>query len=221
LEIAMKTMIGLSLGVLALMLPGMVPDDPPTKEKESPDQKFEKLLAEAHKAPEKADWKALRRAFAETTHYHPYDVTVSEELRKIAKAIGRGEFEPSEAALLKLLDQERSMRLDTLAMTMMLYDKSNQPEKAAKYRKLIDPIFKILFDPKAGGSFEEPIEVLFIEEEYLVTAKMRAKRRGLMSHEGHRFDVFAIEAQGDKPAHDLHFSVDLPQNSLARMFEKK
>ena len=135
-------------------------------------------------------------------------------------AIGRGEFEPSEAALLKLLDRERSMRFETLAMMMMLCDKSGQPEKAAKYRKLLEPTLKILFDQKLGVSYDQPIEVLFIEEEYLVTAKLPAKRKGLMTHEGRRFDVFAIEAQGDQPARDLYFNVDLPQKSLTRMFEK-
>jgi hypothetical protein len=211
--------VGHSLGLLAVMLVGMAPDDPPAKE--NPDQKFEKLLAEAHKDPETADWKALRRAFAETSHYQPYDIKVTQELRQISKAIGRGEFESSEAALLKLLERERFMRLDTLAMMMMLCDQTKQVEKESKYRKLVEPILKVLQDPKAGGSFDRAIEVLFIEEEYLVTVRMPAKRRGLMAHEGHRFDVFAIEAQDDEPAHDLYFNVDLPQKSLGRMLEKK
>jgi hypothetical protein len=211
--------IALSVGLLAGLLVGMAPEDPSAGE--TPDQKFEKLFVEAHKEPEKADWKALRRAFAVTSYYHPYEIQVPQEIGKITKAIGRGEYESSEAALLKLLERERFMRLDTLACTMMLYEKSRQAEKLARIRKLVEANLKILFDPKAGGSFEAPIEVLFIEEEYLVTSKVRARRKGLMVHEGQRFDVFAIEAEGDQPARDIYFNVDLPQKSLSRMFEKE
>ena len=157
-------------------------DDPKTKQ--TPDQRFEKLLADAMNAPEKADWKSLREAFSRTTHYHPYSIEVDEKLKEIAKSIGRGETKESEAALLKLIEQDRFMRFDTLAMLLMLYERTDLPEKAEKYKKLLDSILKVLEYPKAGTSFENPIPILFIQEEYLVTTNMPIKGQSSTSTKG-------------------------------------
>ncbi len=89
-------------------------DDPRTKD--TPDQRFEKILADAMNAPEKADWKSFREAFSKTTHYHPYSIEVDEKLKEIAKSIGRGETKESEAALLKLIEQDRFMRFDGILL---------------------------------------------------------------------------------------------------------
>jgi len=186
-------------------------DDP--KSNETPDQHFEKLLADTMKAPEKADWKSLREAFSKTTYYRPYSIEVHEKLTEIAGSIGRGEAKKSEAALLKLLERERFMRFDTLAMLMMLYEKMDEPEKAEKYKKLLDGILEVLKYPKAGTSFENPIQILFIQEEYLVTTNMPIKDRGLIINKGHWFDVFELKADDDKQRKKVYFNVDLPRNS--------
>jgi hypothetical protein len=184
-----------------------------TKGKETPDQRFEKLLADAMKAPEKADWKSLREAFSRTTHYHPYRIDVDEKLKELAKSIGRGELKQSEAALVELIERDRFMRFDSMAMLVMLYEKTRQPEKAEKYKKLLDRILEILEYPKSGTSFENPIPVLFIEEEYLVTTNMPIKGQGLAINKGHRFDVFELEADSDRPGKNVYFSIDLLQNA--------
>jgi len=196
---------------------GFAADDTP---KETADQRFEKLQAEAMKEPEKADWKALREAFAETSQYQPYSIEVDEKLKGIAKAIGRGETRESEAALLKLLERDRHMRFDTVAMLMMLYQRTDQPEKAEKYKKILDGILGVLKFPKAGTSFANPIEVLFIQEEYLVTTNMPIAGRETVGHDGHRFDVFEIEADGDKPAWKVFFNIDLPRKALSKSLDK-
>jgi hypothetical protein len=186
----------------------------------SANEQFEKLLANAMKAPEKADWKALRRAFAETTFYEPYNIEVPEKLKEIAKAIGRGETEQSEADLLKLLEQERFMRLDTNAMLMMLYEKTGPPEKAEKYKKILDGILGVLNYPKEGTSFDNPIEVIFIEEEYFVITNMPLEKQSLAVHDEHWFDIMEIKPVGDQPARKIYFKIDLPHNSLSKRLEK-
>jgi hypothetical protein len=186
-------------------------DDP--KSKETPDQRFEKLLAAAVKAPEKTNWRELREAFSRTTHYQPYSIDVTMKLREIAQSIGRGETQKSETALLELLERERFMRLDTLAMLVMLYEKTAQPKKAEKYQKLLDGIIGVLKYPEEGTSFEKPITVLFIDEEYFVTADMPTKQQSLVVHKGHRFDVLETEADGDKPVKKVYFSIDLLRNA--------
>jgi hypothetical protein len=194
---------------LAVMASGA--DDP--KSKETPDQRFEKLLAAAMNSPEKADWISLREAFSRTTHYHPYSIEVDEKLKEIAKVIGRGQTKQSELALLKLIENERFMRFDSLAMLMMLYENTEQSEKAVKYKRMLEGILEVLKYPKAGTSIENPIQILFVQEEYLVTTNMPIKGRGLMINQGHRFDVFELLPEGDMPGKKIYFSIDLLQNA--------
>jgi hypothetical protein len=185
------------------------------KTDKTPDQHFETLLEEAMKSPEKADWKALRDAFSKTTRYHPYSVDVTDQLNKIAEAIRRGETKETEAALIKLIERERFMRLDALAMLMMLYDKTGQTEKAEKYSKLVRCILNVLDYSKAGSSFDNPIQVLFIDEEYVVTANMqvKVKAQSLIVKNGHRFDVLEIASDGDQPTKSVYFDIDLMSNA--------
>jgi hypothetical protein len=192
-------------------------DDP--RSQETPDQRFETLLAAALKAPEKAKWRELREAFSRTTHYQPYSIDADVKLREIAKSIDRGDTKGSEAALLALLERERFMRLDTLAMLVRLYKKTEQPRKAEKYQKLIDGIRGVLKYPDEGTSFEKPITVLFIDEEYFVTAGMPVKQQRLVAHEGHRFDLLEVEADGDKPAKTIYFNIDLLGNARSILGE--
>ncbi len=186
-------------------------DDP--KNNVTPDQIFEKRFADVMKAPEKADWKSIREAFSKTTHYQPYSIEVHEKLTKIRASIGRGETKESEAALLKLLERERFMRFDTLAMLMMLYEQTHEAEKATKYKKLLDGILEVLKYPRAGTSFENPIQILFIEEEYLVTINMPTKGQGLAINKGHRFDVFELKADDDEQGEKVYFNIDLLRNA--------
>ncbi len=180
---------------------------------ETADRRFEKLLTAAKKDPGKADWKTLRRAFSMTTRYDPYSVDVDEKLKEIAQAIGRGEFKESEAALLKLVERDGFMRFDSLAMLMRLYDKTEQPEKAKIYKGFLEGILGVLDYPKSGVSFENPIEVLFVQEEYLVTTNMPKESQGLVFKNGRRYDVLTIKAEGDRPERQVFFNIDLLRNA--------
>lgn len=180
---------------------------------EPPDRLFEKLLAVAMKDSERANWKELRRAFARTPRYHPYRIDVDEKLKEIARSIGRGELKESETALLDLVERGRYMRIDSLAMLMMLYDRMEQPEKSKKYRKFIDGILGVLEYPKSGASLENPIEVLFVQEEYLVTTNMPIKGRGSSLKNGHFYDIFTLKAKDGGAERQVFFNTDLLRNA--------
>jgi len=206
--------------VLALSGPAPAPAaDPPAGK--GADERFERLLTAARKDPERADWKALRRAFAETSRYAPYNIDVDEKLKAIAAAIDRGEWKESEAPLLNLIERERFMRIHALGLLVMLYENREDREKAATYGKLLDAIHGVLDYPKAGVSFKNPIEVLFIQEEYLVTAGMPVKGQALAIKDGHRFDILTIKADDDQPERKVYFNVDLPRKAMAKFLDPK
>ncbi|MHB1560751.1 MAG: hypothetical protein ACYC61_25130 [Isosphaeraceae bacterium] len=204
-------LLGIASAAWAFTITGMASDEP--GKAETPDQRFEKLLTAARKAPEKANWKELRAAFSKTRHYQPHSIDVTRKLEEVARSIGRGEIRSSEAALLALIERERFMRLDSLAMLMMLYEKTGQPKKAEEYRKWVDGILGVLQAPEAGTSFAKPIQILFIQEESFVTFRMPVKEQGLVIRDGHWFDVLELKADGDRPARKVYFDVDLTRNA--------
>jgi hypothetical protein len=190
----------------------------------SPDQRFEELLVQAQKDPAKTDWKALRIAFAATSHYNPYGGW-PEDLAKVKEKFEKDELKPAETMLVKLMERERFMRLDGHAVAIALYEKMGDSEKARKHRAFLEGLSSALFVPGTGRSFEKPIEVLFIDEEYMFLASLglRMKQQGLTEHNGHRFDVLTTQAKGNQPELEFYFNIDLPwgamQNSLGKVLD--
>lgn len=121
-----RTVPGLVLsGFLAAV--AAADDKPPKSDaRPSPDQKFEGLLAAAEKDPEKADWKALRLAFSDTSHYQPYNPEWRKDLARVGQTMEKGDLKAAEQALLTLLRRERLMRIDAQAMAVGLYQKMGE-----------------------------------------------------------------------------------------------
>ena len=201
--------------------PEAQPGGQPSDEK-TPDGRFEKLLAAAMKDPAKADWNALRHAFAQTRHYHPYNVEWKNEIAKVRKDLAADNVKAAESGLVKLLERERFMRLDAQALAVALYQKTGQKDKARRHQDLLEGLADTLFVPEHGMSFEKPFVVLFIDEEYLVLRIMglRHRQQSLREKDGHHFDVFTIPAQGDQPEREVYFNIDMPFNVLGKSLQK-
>jgi hypothetical protein len=180
------------------------------------DQKFEAMLLAAQKEPAKADWTALRRAYSETSHYQPYNATWRQEISKVARFLNDGKLKEAEAALTKLLEQERLMRIDAHALAAALYEKTGDSEKASFHKNFLEGFSAAVFKPGSGTSFEKPIEVLFIDEEYAVLGAMgcKVKQQALSERNGHRFDVLTTQAKAGEPERQLFFNIDMPWNHL-------
>jgi hypothetical protein len=176
------------------------------------DQRFEALLSEAKKDPKHANWKELRHAFAQTSHYNPHNTEWGDELAEVRRRFHGGEMEAAEEQITKLLERERFMRLDALLLAGAIYDRTGQEEKEQLNRRFIEGIAGTLFVPGTGMSYEKSIEVLFTDEEYFFLGVIEAKRgsQGLHEHEGHRFDVLETKAKGDEPSRTFYFNIDLP-----------
>jgi hypothetical protein len=194
-----------------------------SKASDAPEKKFESLLAEARKNPKKTDWKGLRHSFAETSHYNPYDFGRRKEMAAIGDDIRDGKLGVAEAGLLTLLEREGWMRHDSHAMAVALYERMGQPEKAHLHREFADGIWGAILVPGHGASTDKPIEVLFIEEEYMVVQRMGLKPKGqrLMEVGGHHFDVLTTEGTGDGPDGELYFNIDVPQQALFKALQPR
>ncbi len=97
-----------------------------------------------------------------------------------------------------------------------------ESDKARKHRSYLEGLSTAVFAPGAGMSLEQPINILFIEEEYLVVGSLglRVKQEALSEHNGHRFDVLTTEAKGDQPERQFYFNIDLPQQALHKSLDR-
>jgi hypothetical protein len=227
------TMIRLSITLLGILLAGWstTPAYAQTTKDEDEaakarDRKFDTLLAAAEKDPKKADWKALRHAFAETSYYQPYDTTSKDAFGKVVEKLRGGNLKEAETAIVKLNAREHSMRIDGHAIAGVLYEQMGDSEKAQKHKEFFEGLRSTLIAPDQGTSFEKPIEVLFISEEYDVLMEMRlkVKSQALSVQDGHHFDVLTTHARAGQPERVLYFNIDMPWNSLqagmTKVFDK-
>ena len=197
----------LSCAMMALLATdltrGVMADDP------TPEQRFEKLLEVARAEPSKADWKEVRHAFTGTKHYKPYFSDVPDKLKLTLPMIKRGETKEAEAELIRLIEQERFMRIRPMILLNSLYIKENQPEKGQKYRDCLDGIIRTMIFPDAATSFDKAIEVLYIDEEYFVASGADLVEQGVVEEKGHHYDVLTLKPDADKPERKLYFNIDL------------
>ncbi|MDB5350333.1 MAG: hypothetical protein JWN86_1580 [Planctomycetota bacterium] len=205
--------------LLSLMSSAGLAQDASSSEKA--EKTFATMLATAKQDPEKADWKALRHGFTETKAYKPYNGEWRKELAAVRGQVQRGETKEAEAALDKLMIREGFMRLDAHGLATVLYAKTGQKEKLDLHSKFARGIASTLYVPGTGQSIEKPIEVLFVDEEYLFLDSLKLKRakQGLHNHEGHWIDVLETEPKNGGEGEKFYFNVDLPRKHLEKMFE--
>jgi hypothetical protein len=190
------------------------------------DRKFDTLLAAALKEPRKADWKAVRHAFSQTSHYSPYGGSWREDAGKVVKNMKDGKLKEAEAGLSKLMESECSMRIDGHGMAAAIYEKLGDSDKARKHREIFEALSFTVFPRGEGMTVDKPFEVLFIEEEYTALGLMglRMKSQALTEHNGHKYDVLTIQSKPGEPERALYFNIDMPWKSLesgfAKVFEK-
>ena len=176
---------------------------------ETAEQRFERLLAPALQEPARANWKELREAFAGTQAHQPYNTEITTELRRVVRQIGKVEPKESEAALRKIVERERYMRLDSLFLLMQFYEDNNQPDQARKFKGYVDAIIRVLDFPNGGKTMDRAVEVIYIDEEYMFLNGGKSKGQKHLMQDGHHFDILTAPADGDTPEHPLYFNIDL------------
>ncbi len=192
-----------------VVLSGTIPQVQAQDADKAASERFETLLKAARETPEKADWKEVRQAFTRTSLYTPYSTDVTDKLKTLLATIRGGDLQGPEAELITLIEQERFMRINAMIVLVNLYTKRGEPEKATKYRAIIDGIITTMVFPDAGTSYEKAIEVLYIPEEYFIASGAKVAKQGVQSHEGHRYDVLTLAPTADKPERELFFNIDL------------
>lgn len=208
-------------GILALAISvsvssALAADDGPAQKKA--DQKFAALLASAKKDPKKTDWKGLRHAFAATSQYNPANVMWTDELNALEDSIENNSVQKAELLVNKLLEREGFMRLDALKVASAFYEKAGQKENARLCNDFINGISATLVAPGLGFTADKPIEVLFMEEQYLVleTLKWMSKSQKFVVQDGHHLNVITPNTDANKNARTLYFNLDLPLEAMEK-----
>ncbi len=213
----LRFILGLAFALVGLLTAGSsaasrTAADDEAEIRKALDQKFETLLAAAQKDTKKTDWRALRLAFSQTSHYQPYNAAWGQECTRVVMNLRDDKLKQAEELLTKMLERERFMRVDAQAMAVALYEKMGDSEKARKHKEFLEGLSSVVFARDRGTSFEKPIEVLFIEEEYFVVNALgcKVKKQALTSRDGHSFDVLTVETKPGEPERQLYFNIDIP-----------
>ncbi len=96
------------------------------------------------------------------------------------------------------------------------FTRSQARPKKRKHQEFLDGLLSAVLVPGHGSSFERPIEILFVEEEYVVLGSLglRMKEQGLHERNGHHFDVLTTHAKPGQPEQHLFFNIDMPWKAL-------
>jgi hypothetical protein len=114
------------------------------------------------------------------------------------------------------------MRLDALKLAMKFYEKTGQHDKVRSFGAFVEGISSTILVPGTGLVIEKPIEVLFVDEEYMVLGerKLRYKKQTLVERDGHQFDVVTTTGADGNAGDTLYFNIDLPYKSLGKSVDK-
>ncbi len=189
---------------------------------EAPERRFESLLATARKDPTKADWKALRSAFAQTGGYKPFNPEWPEEIRAIARDLEAGRLKEVEAALVKVLERERFMRVEAHSLAAVLYEKLGQSAKAKEHTEFFQGISGAVFAPDRGTDFPTAFEILFPDEEFLFLGleHVNVEKQEQVERDGRLYDVVTAKAVGNEPGRKYYFAIDLPSKAMQKAAQK-
>lgn len=174
---------------------------------------FQDLLADVQQRPERADYHALRMAYARSPEYAPY-VHDLEGVERLRDALQSGDLEAALVAVGRLLafnylDIEAHMAADYVFTMQGDTDRSTYHRTFA--RGLIDAINAT----GDGRSPETAYIVLNIPEEYTFMRLLgyTPGRQGLESVNGHEFDTFEVQ-DPEGQASQIYFNIDLPRQWL-------
>jgi hypothetical protein len=186
--------------------------------KEDPNRAFEDLLAAAMKDPKQGDFKAMREVFVETTAYSPYNTSWRDALGEVRKKTEAGDAKAAEELLKKTLEADRYMRIDSHLAALRFYDKQGRKDRMDWHGRFLKGIADQLFIPGKGLSYERPIDVVFIEEEYffLSVLDLQPEKQELHSHEGKKFDVQIVPQTKDEKERRFYFCIESAQKVLHR-----
>lgn len=180
---------------------------------------YETLLAQAKRDPEKADFKALRLAFAKTDRYRPY---------------AREEFDPAPVEQ-ELKNGERAAALEALDRVLVgrwtdfraqsyaagVCGKLGEGERAERHLAFMRGLIDAILGAGDGRSFETAWPVLDVREEYAILEafELEGGRQALVEHDGHWFDVHTFRDEGTGRERKVYFNIDVPHDWLARSLD--
>lgn len=182
---------------------------------EGPEHEFQRLLAEAKDDPQKADFRALRLAFARTESYRPY---AKDELdtAPIDQELKNGERAAALLALDRTLDG-RWMDPAAHAFAADVCERIGERKRAKMHGVFLEKIVDTILGSGDGRSFEKAWPVLSVGEEYLILDAhgfQGQHKQALVHREGHRYDVHTFTDESSGRELKIYFNVDVPTRWL-------
>jgi hypothetical protein len=202
------------IGLVPALALGLISTGTATRAGE-PETAFRVLLAKAKDDPQKADFRALRLAFARTDSYRPY---AKDELdtAPVDQELKNGERAAALLALDRTLEG-RWMDPAAHAFAADVCERIGERKRAKMHGVFLEKIVDTILGAGDGRSFEKAWPVLSVGEEYLILDAhgfQGRHKQALVHREGHRYDVHTFTDESSGRELKIYFNVDVPTRWL-------
>jgi hypothetical protein len=197
--VARMLRLGMSMVVLCTLAPGAA--YPGTAQ-----PTYESLLERAQRGDPGLDFTAFRMAFADRLAKAK---AADPELRKkMFDALHQDQW----AAVIETANQvlaQNHLDIDAHMFVAFAYEKSHQPEKAARHRTVGDGLMKSILASGDGRTPKTAFVVVSVEEEYSVLRHYRLApgEQSLVTADGHSYDVLDAQTRSHEKA-TVFFNID-------------
>ena len=139
------------------------------------DQKLREAAGRGSERPQEGRLEGPRHAFAETSHYQPYNSSWRQDIGKVANNLHDGKLKEAEAGSRSCSIANASCESMPTRSPSRCTKRREIPRKPDNIRIFSKAFHATVFAPGHGTSFEKPIEVLFIDEEYACSGQWAAR----------------------------------------------
>ena len=205
----------LIVAILAIVSP------PQSETKDSSEEAFSKIWEATKKAPQKADYQAIRASYIKTSSYQPYSV-LSKETEAVNKAMRAKDYPNAIAAINRVLEK-KPLEIESHLMAAFLHSKAGDKTLEEMHKEIAIGLTHAILDGHDGTSFDNAIPVISVDEEYVVLKSLSLKSEGhaLRVNKDQKFDVHKINEPGSKQTREIYFDVTQPMDELAKMLKPK
>ena len=183
-------------------------------------QFYETLVARVKSGDQNVDFKALRIAYTETSHYNPYGGD-NDARQAMFAALESKQFEKAIEHAMAQLDKNY-VDIDAHFICRIAYREMKNMERYRDHHLITKGLIDSILGSGDGMAPETAFIVIDTREEYIILNVLgfNTQKQSLIESNGHRYDRMEVTDLKTNQKVELYFNVDLPYNWLSKKMKK-
>lgn len=180
-------------------------------------KEFDALLAKVKQSDASVDFARLRRLYAQTGSYSPFD----DSKEAMFAAVGSKEFEKARSLAEEAL-KRNYLNVDAHFVEAFACGKLKDEACAAHHKYVARGIIDSILGSGDGKSPETALFVISVGEEYVVARVLgvRVVKQAMEHKNGHAYDVLTVADAKTNAESALYFDIDVIAAAEERLFRK-